>query len=108
MAKTPQKPNPFDELDGFDEAPQPALTGVPLKGGIADWAAQLEREALEEVRKNRKEETRQIRSSAGLHRVRVDIAAQKAKAEPVEAKSTKSLRRWHQAHRRWHIDWRYQ
>jgi excinuclease ABC subunit B len=89
MAKTPQKPNPFDDLDGFDEAPQPALTGVPLKGGIADWAEQLEREALDDVRKARKEETRAIRSSAGLHRVKVEIAAQKAKADPVEAKSAK-------------------
>ena len=79
MAKTPS--NSFDDLDGFDEAPQPALTGVPLKGGIADWAAQLEREALEDVRKARKEETRQIRSSAGLHRVKVEIAAQKARAK---------------------------
>jgi excinuclease ABC subunit B len=82
MAKAPS--NPFDDLDGFDEAPQPALTGSPLKGGIADWAAQLEREALEDVRKARKEETRAIRSAAGLHRVKVEIAAQKAKAEPVE------------------------
>jgi excinuclease ABC subunit B len=85
MAKAPK--SPFDDLDGFDEAPQAPLTGVPLKGGIADWAAQLEREALEDVRKARKEETRAIRSSAGLHRVKVEIAAQKAKAEPEEVKA---------------------
>ena len=33
------------ERKGFAEAPQPALSGAPLSGSIADWAEQIAREA---------------------------------------------------------------
>ncbi|NJR13642.1 MAG: hypothetical protein HC779_04710, partial [Phyllobacteriaceae bacterium] len=62
-----QLPNPYD--DAFEEAPQTPLSGVPLKGGISDWAAEMERAALADMRAARKEETRAIRSAAGTHRV---------------------------------------
>jgi len=68
MAKTPEKKAPAadgtasyrkrgnpltDYLDaaiplerpGFGEAPQPALSGAPLSGSIAEWAEQVEKEA---------------------------------------------------------------
>jgi len=33
------------ERNGFAEAPQPALSGAPLSGSIADWAEEIAREA---------------------------------------------------------------
>ncbi|MBX3570074.1 MAG: excinuclease ABC subunit UvrB [Rhizobiaceae bacterium] len=67
MARSPQKSSPAagdgsyrrrgnpltDYLDaseplhrgGFDEAPQPELTGTPLKGSIAGWAEEIARQA---------------------------------------------------------------
>ncbi|GLS32161.1 Excinuclease ABC subunit B [Mesorhizobium albiziae] len=36
---------------GFEEAPQPALSGTPLTGSVSDWAEQIEREAEEEGRR---------------------------------------------------------
>jgi len=73
MAKTPEKKAPAadgsasyrkrgnpltDYLDaaipldrpGFGEAPQPALSGAPLSGSIADWAEQIEKEAEKQSR----------------------------------------------------------
>jgi excinuclease ABC subunit B len=73
MAKTPEKKAPAadgsasyrkrgnpltDYLDaaiplerpGFGEAPQPALSGAPLSGSIADWAEQIEKEAEKQAR----------------------------------------------------------
>jgi excinuclease ABC subunit B len=86
--------------DGFEEMPQPELSGRPLpgaplknglKGGIADWAAELERAALDDMRKSRKEETRAIRSAAGTHRVTVENAAVKAaRPDPAKAKPDKT------------------
>mgnify|MGYP000103122687 CR=1 FL=1 len=60
---------------GFEEAPQPDLKGAPLKGGVSDWAAQIEADAddLADVeaameKAARDEEMRAIRSAAGKHR----------------------------------------
>ena len=38
------------ERKGFAEAPQPALSGAPLSGSIADWAEEIAREAEREGR----------------------------------------------------------
>ncbi|WP_295813737.1 excinuclease ABC subunit UvrB [uncultured Nitratireductor sp.] len=40
MAKSPDKKN-----GGFAEAPQPALSGKPLTGSVADWADEIAQEA---------------------------------------------------------------
>jgi hypothetical protein len=49
MAKSPAKNTRPDgsEFDGFEEAPQPKLSGAPVSsaGSIADWAADLAKEA---------------------------------------------------------------
>ncbi|MGB3390274.1 MAG: hypothetical protein WBA88_20075, partial [Pseudaminobacter sp.] len=45
MVKTPRKTR-----GGFEEAPQPELTGTPLAGSISDWAEQIEHEAEKEGR----------------------------------------------------------
>jgi len=73
MAKTPEKKAPAadgpasyrkrgnpltDYLDaavplerpGFGEAPQPAMSGAPLSGSIADWAEQIEKEAEQQAK----------------------------------------------------------
>jgi excinuclease ABC subunit B len=50
---------------GFEEAPQPQLTGEPLSGSVADWVKQLEAEA---EKTQRDAEMRTIRSKAGKHR----------------------------------------
>ncbi|MCB1420488.1 MAG: hypothetical protein KDJ74_16380, partial [Notoacmeibacter sp.] len=61
---------------GFEESPQAPFEGAPLdlSGDIADWAAQIEREAeeaaLRGAKQARKEEMREIRSTAGTHRVK--------------------------------------
>jgi excinuclease ABC subunit B len=65
MSKSPAKKS--GKPAGFEEAPQPELTGTPLTGSISDWAAQLEREAEES---SRRESMREIRSKAGTHRVK--------------------------------------
>ena len=61
--------------NGFEEAPQPDLKGAPLKGGVSDWAAQIEADAddMADVeaameKAARDEEMRAIRSAAGKHR----------------------------------------
>ncbi|MCW5697583.1 MAG: excinuclease ABC subunit UvrB [Bauldia sp.] len=41
------RPMPRKKTPGFSEAPQPDLTGAPLSGPIADWAAEIERAAGE-------------------------------------------------------------
>ena len=65
MARTNEKKT--GKPSGFAESPQPDLTGEPLEGSVADWAAKLEREAEESARKS---EMREIRSRAGKHRVK--------------------------------------
>ncbi len=61
MARSPKKPQ------GFAEAPQPPLEGVPYEGNVSDWVRALEREAEQGARS---EEMRAIRSAAGKHRVK--------------------------------------
>ncbi|WP_110033447.1 excinuclease ABC subunit UvrB [Hoeflea marina] len=78
MARSPSKPaRPVsdrginDEYDGFAEAPQRPLSGVPAGGSIADWAADLAREAEHDAAKARRQaENRAIRSAAGKHRLK--------------------------------------
>ncbi len=75
MAKTPAKSSRPDgsEFDGFEEAPQPPLSGaqVSSSGSIADWAADLAKEAeLDAVKARRKAENRELRSQAGKHRLK--------------------------------------
>ncbi|WP_156174407.1 excinuclease ABC subunit UvrB [Hoeflea sp. IMCC20628] len=102
MAKSPAKSSRPDgsEFDGFEEAPQAPLSGDPIasSGSIADWAADLAKEAeLDAVKARRKAENREIRSQAGKHRMKagklsVDEAAAlppKGKAKKTSAKSTK-------------------
>jgi excinuclease ABC subunit B len=106
MAKSPAKSSRPDgsesdvaDLDGFAEAPQPKLSGAPAgaSGSIADWAADLAKEAeLEAVKARRKEENRALRSQAGKHRLRAgksgdEAAPAKGKA-PATEKSKKTAR----------------
>jgi excinuclease ABC subunit B len=37
--------------DGFEEAPQPELSGTPLSGSVSDWAEQIAREAEQDGRR---------------------------------------------------------
>jgi excinuclease ABC subunit B len=60
------------EPNGFGEAPQPDLDGVPYSGSVSDWAREMERAAEDESRKS---EMRSIRSQAGKHRVRAERGA---------------------------------
>ncbi len=50
---------------GFEEKPQPPLSGEPFSGDISEWADMIEEQA---ARQARDEETRAIRSAAGKHR----------------------------------------
>ena len=59
---------------GFEEAPQPDLTGEPLSGSISDWAEELRRQAEAETFETRRE----VASKAGRHRKKVEIAASKS------------------------------
>jgi excinuclease ABC subunit B len=81
-SKTPTVPT------GFEEAPQAALTGIPLSGTVSDWAEELARAAeMEGI-----ETARSLASKAGKHRKRVEIAAANALRSPerdVPAKSGK-------------------
>ena len=52
---------------GFEESPQPDLTGEPLSGSITDWAEQLQRQAEAETFETRRE----VASRAGKHRTKV-------------------------------------
>jgi excinuclease ABC subunit B len=61
MARSPKKPQ------GFAEAPQAPLEGVPYEGNVSDWVRALEREAEQGARAA---EMRDIRSQAGKHRVK--------------------------------------
>jgi excinuclease ABC subunit B len=96
MAKSPAKNTRPDgsEFDGFEEAPQPKLSGAPVSsaGSIADWAADLAKEAeLDAVKARRKAENREIRSAAGKHRKKAGKSpaeAEKAEAEKLKAKKT--------------------
>ncbi|WP_187972218.1 excinuclease ABC subunit UvrB [Aquibium microcysteis] len=80
------------EPQGFGEAPQAGLSGMPLSGSVSDWAREMERAAEEELRAS---EMRAIRSKAGKHRVQVAIDAEKeaaGMAEPeVARKSGKKI-----------------
>ncbi len=69
MSNTPKKPS------GFEESPQAEFEGVPYSGNVTDWVRELEQQAAKE---SRKEETREIRSKAGTHRVTVERKAQAA------------------------------
>jgi excinuclease ABC subunit B len=96
MAKSPAKNTRPDgsEFDGFEEALQPKLSGAPVSsaGSIADWAADLAKEAeLDAVKARRKAENREIRSAAGKHRKKAGKSpaeAEKAEAEKLKAKKT--------------------
>ncbi|MDP3523597.1 MAG: DEAD/DEAH box helicase family protein, partial [Hoeflea sp.] len=100
MAKSPAKisrpdGSEFDKTDveGFEEAPQPALSGAPLgaSGSIADWAADLAKEAeLDAVKARRQAENREMRSAAGKHRLKAGKTEDKSRpgAEPASAKKT--------------------
>ena len=93
MAKSPAKNARPDgsEFDGFEEAPQPPLSGAPLSssGSIADWAADLAKEAeLDAVKARRKAENREIRSKAGKHRRKAgQLSAEEAAALPPKGKA---------------------
>ncbi|MCY0147831.1 excinuclease ABC subunit UvrB [Hoeflea sp. G2-23] len=92
MAKSPSKSSGSDgsEFDGFEEAPQRPLSGAPVSssGSIADWAADLAREAeLDAVKARRKAENREIRSQAGKHRRKAgQLSAEEAAALPPKGK----------------------
>jgi len=43
-----------EPLHGFGEAPQPELTGTPLKGPVTGWAEQIELEAEQETQSRKK------------------------------------------------------
>ncbi len=47
MAKSPKKP------DGFEEAPQQPLSGEPLSGGVSDWAKEISDAAQETADENK-------------------------------------------------------
>ncbi len=72
MSKAPKK---SAGPSGFEEAPQPGLSGTPLSSNVADWAAELQRMAEAETIETRHD----VASKAGKHRKKVEIAAQKAK-----------------------------
>ncbi len=72
MSKAPKK---SARPSGFEEAPQPGLSGTPLSSNVADWAAELQRMAEAETIETRHD----VASKAGKHRKKVEIAAQKAK-----------------------------
>jgi excinuclease ABC subunit B len=72
MSKAPKK---SARPSGFEEAPQPGLSGTPLSSSVADWAAELQRMAEAETIETRHD----VASKAGKHRKKVEIAAQKAK-----------------------------
>jgi excinuclease ABC subunit B len=59
MAKSPAR-----KFQGFEEAPQPDLTGSPLSGSVSEWAEQLARQAEVESF----ETHREVASKAGKHR----------------------------------------
>jgi excinuclease ABC subunit B len=59
MAKSPAR-----KYAGFEEAPQPDLTGSPLSGSVSDWAEQIAREAEADSFETRRE----VASKAGKHR----------------------------------------
>src|SRR5690606_27666113 len=40
--------------EGFGEAPQPSLDGVPLSGSVSDWARQIEEEAQKPAKPKKK------------------------------------------------------
>ncbi|MCO6407305.1 excinuclease ABC subunit UvrB [Hoeflea alexandrii] len=93
MAKTPAQNTRPDgsEFDGFEEAPQPKLSGAPVSssGSIADWAADLAKEAeLDAVKARRKAENRELRSQAGKHRLKAGKGKDEAPAKgPAKAKA---------------------
>ena len=98
MANRRSSPRTSPKPDGMDEAPQQALTGTTLKGSISDWAEELERSALDDVRKARKEETRKIQSEAGLHRVKVKIKSQDEAAK--KAKKSENSKQYEVGNKR--------
>jgi len=91
MAKSPAKSPRANnsDVDGFEEAPQPSLSGSPASGSIADWAADLAKEAeLDAVKARRKAENREIRSQAGKHRRKAgQLSAEEAAALPPKGKA---------------------
>ena len=100
MAKTPAKSTRPDgprsgetDFDGFAEAPQPQLSGAPVSssGSIADWAADLAREAEHDAAKLRRQaENRAIRSAAGKHRRKAgQLSVEEAAATPPKGKAAK-------------------
>jgi excinuclease ABC subunit B len=102
MAKSPAKNTRPDgsEFDGFEEAPQPKLSGAPVSsaGSIADWAADLAKEAeLDAVKARRKAENREIRSAAGKHR-------KKAGKSPARGREGRSREAEGQEDRARHLD----
>src|SRR5680860_87337 len=70
---------------GLAEAPQPELSGAPLKGSVSEWVTQIEREA---ETADRDAEMSRIRSQAGKHRVRVQREARKQQEARSAASTT--------------------
>ena len=84
MSRPPKKTG---KATGFDEAPQPDLTGAPMdEGSLADWMRKIEADA-ETV--DRDAEMNRIRSEAGKHRVKVAQQARKhAEANALKKNTT--------------------
>jgi excinuclease ABC subunit B len=83
--------NDSKKITGFEESPQAEFEGTPFEGSMSDWVRALEREASVAARK---EETRQIRSQAGKHRVKVEKAAQaEIPIDPNDVARTENLKR---------------
>lgn len=51
MTVSKKKHSNKTQISGFSEAPQTALEGVPLTGSIADWAADISKEAAKPTKK---------------------------------------------------------
>ncbi|MCB1383998.1 MAG: DEAD/DEAH box helicase family protein, partial [Notoacmeibacter sp.] len=110
MARSPEKKS--GKPSGFAESPQAPFEGAPLTGDISGWAAEIAREAerseaprkisatdmdriereaeeaaLRGAKQARKEEMREIRSTAGMHRVKAGRPATE-KTTPTGKKTT--------------------
>lgn len=80
MSKAPKK---SARPSGFEEEPQPGLTGRPLSSNVADWAEELQRMAEAETIETRHD----VASKAGKHRKKVEIAAKSAEGRKPERAS---------------------
>lgn len=80
MSKAPKK---SARPSGFEEAPQPGLTGTPLSSNVAGWAEEMQRMAEAETIETRHD----VASKAGKHRKKVEIAAKSAAGRKPERAS---------------------